>query len=308
MSGESGRDDFVTQTVTLGLDIGGTHVRMGLVDPSGELTHFTMYKTADFIREGFVGTLSNTILSYLDAHLNSRPLHTVSMGFPSAIDKTCRVLYSTPSIPGLSNIDIVSEMENRLHLPVCISRDVNMLYLYDARRYSLPNEGVVIGVYFGTGIGNAIAINGQLLKGKNGVAGELGHIPVWGKSDACGCGNDGCMELYAAGQALARLRSTHFADTPMEDVFARHGGDERLDDYLEAMTLPLATEINLLDPEAVVLGGGVLQMKGFPRDVLERKLRAHVRKPYPESTLNLIYSDLQQKNGVIGAGYYGFMQ
>ncbi len=298
----------MTQTVALGLDIGGTHVRMGLVEPSGELTHFVMHKTADFIREGFVDVLSHTILSYLDAHLCGRSLHTVSMGFPSAIDRACRVLYSTPSIPGLSDIDIVAAMENRLRLPVCISRDVNMLYLYDARRYSLPDTGVVIGVYFGTGIGNAIAVNGQLLRGRNGVAGELGHIPVWGKSDACGCGNSGCMELYAAGQALARLHNAHFAGTPMEDVFARHGGDERLDDFLEAMTLPLATEINLLDPEAVVLGGGVLQMKGFPRDVLERKLRAHVRKPYPENTLKLIYSDLQQENGVIGAGYYGFLQ
>lgn len=294
--------------VTLGMDIGGTHVRMGLVDHVGGLSHFVMHKTAEFIREGFMDTLSRAILSYLDTHLGSRSLHTVSMGFPSAIDKACRVLYSTPSIPGLSSIDIVAEMESRLHLPVCISRDVNMLYLYDARRYSLPDEGVVIGVYFGTGIGNAIAVNGCLLKGRNGVAGELGHIPVWGKSDACGCGNSGCMELYAAGQALVRLRNAHFADTPMEELFIRHGGDERLIDYLEAMALPLATEINLLDPEAVVLGGGVLQMRNFPRDVLERKLRAHVRKPYPESTLKLIYSDLQQENGVIGAGYYGFLQ
>ncbi len=291
------------ERLVLGLDIGGTHTRMGLVTEAGELTGFQILKTKALAEKGFLDALAEEILAFIRAQ-GAAPLR-VSMGFPSAIDKACRTLLNTPNIPGLNNIAIVDEMESRLGLPVCVSRDVIMLYQYDKLRYALPQEGVVLGVYVGTGIGNVIEIDGSILPGRHGIAAELGHIPVWDKHDLCGCGVRGCAEMYAGGMALAKLREQYFPETTMEELFARHADSEAVLQYLSMLTLPIATEITILDPEAVVLGGGVLYMQGFPRERFETLLKQRLRVTVAQD-LRLIYSLPAQQNGVIGAGLYGF--
>ena len=95
----------------------------------------------------------------------------VSLGFPSTIDRTRRHVLSTPNIPGLNDISVADFLEEKLQIPVFLERDVNLLLLHDLDRFGLLGEKTVIGIYFGTGIGNGIYINGRLLYGRNGVAG-----------------------------------------------------------------------------------------------------------------------------------------
>ena len=192
-------------------------------------------------------------------------------------------------------------LEQHLLVPVFLERDVNLIYEHDRMQLKLSPEGIGIGIYFGTGIGNAIFIDGQPLVGRDGCAGEIGHIPVIGREDICGCGNSGCTECYASGTRLIAIQKAHFPDTPIIDIFTRHRDAAIISDFIDAMACVVAAEVNILNPEHVVLGGGLISMAGFPRALLEERIRIHLRKPFPAGSIQIFYASETQKGGVLGA-------
>ncbi|MDR1143197.1 MAG: allose kinase [Spirochaetaceae bacterium] len=232
----------------------------------------------------------------------------VSAGMPSTVSKNNRTVFSTPNIGGFDNIDAASPIEEAVHLPAYISRDVCLQLICDLRRYNLGGDGFIPAFYIGTGLGNAISLKGEIITGKNGVAAELGHIPMAGKNDPCGCGNRGCAELYASGRYLEKIRDAHFPDTDIKDIFIRHGEDPLIETFFTCAAMTIAAEITILDPEMVVLGGGVIMQKGFPREKLERAIKHFTRKPYPSANLEFVYSEESRQNGVTGAGIFGFQK
>ena len=154
-------------------------------------------------------------------------------------------------------------------------------------------------------MGNAIAINGQILTGASGAAGELGHVPVWGNGELCSCGNVGCIEPKAGGKYLQDLCRQCFPKTCLSRLFVEHANHPRVEQYLEYVACAVAAEINILDPGVVLLGGGVISMDRFPKEKLVRLIQAHVRKPFPHHNVSYIFSEDQGENGVRGAGIYG---
>ena len=208
-------------------------------------------------------------------------------------------MLSAPNVRGFDGVAVGKLLSARLGIPVLIERDVNLLLLDDMRRLALQSTDVV-AVYVGTGIGNAILLDGRLLVGHNGVAGELGHIPFGDTQTVCGCGNVGCAEALAGGLYLAKLCREQFSGEPVETLFSRHGDHLLLREYVERLGRVIATEINFLDPEVVVLGGGVIAMADFPKKALESSIYAHARKPFPHNNLKIRYSAAE--HGVIGAG------
>lgn len=290
------------------LDIGGTNCRIGLADREYAIYGQKTLSTAELVEKGFIDGLVGLIEEYRIAFGEEFHIHAVSLGFPSTIDRTRRKLLSTPNIEGLDNLPAADILEERLKLPVYLERDVNLLLMYDLHYFKLTEEEVVAGIYFGTGIGNAIYIDGHLLYGRNGVAGELGHIPQLHSGVKCGCGNSGCIEPVGGGRCLEELCTARFQDTRVKDIYTRHSHTKEIRQQVEAMAIPVASEINILDPDYVILGGGLLQMADFPLEYLESCIRKHTRKPYPLDNLRLIYSDTEQENGVIGAGIYGWQK
>ncbi len=294
----------------LGMDIGGTNVRAGLVDKENNLYHFRIINTQS-IREGvngksFVENLSDRMETYIETYESQFEVVGVSVGFPSTIDKSRRVVLSTPNIQGLDNVPIADILEKRLGVPVYVNRDVNMLFYRDLRQFHIDGSCIALGCYIGTGFGNAIYVKGEILLGKNGVAGELGHIPMVGQRGRCGCGNEACIEIRASGRYLESLVAKEFPDVEIGKVFTKYADHPLIEEFIEYLSIPIATEINIFDPDYVVLGGGILQMENFPVDTLEKYIVRHSRKPYPAENLVLLYSEAAQENGVVGAGIYGF--
>lgn len=289
--------------VILGMDIGGTNLRSGFVDERFELTDFRITSSQTICG----GNAPEKLAAYIRGRIaeNREKPVAVSIGFPSTLDKDRKRLLSTPNLEGLNNLDMVAQLEQALGLPVYIDRDVNLLFYCDCYAHHLTGN-VMIGCYVGTGFGNVIALDGEILVGKNGVAAELGHIPVRGLKQDCPCGNEGCVEMIASGKALIALQENHYPGESFVDIFARHAKDEPIRAFINDLALPIATEINILDPDEIILGGGVLQMEGFPKDALEAAIRSHTRKPYPEAALSFHYSGEKQENGVIGAGILAF--
>lgn len=289
----------------MGIDIGGTNLRAGLVNSAKGLSEFTITSTKIMEDDNTVDNLISFVKDYLSFRCIGKDVSGIAIGFPSTIDRARRRVLSTPNIKGLNNINIVDRMEKELQIPIYIEKDVNMLLLYDMFIGNIPDAGITTGFYVGTGLGNAITINGQLLTGKTGAAAELGHIPSRDTKGLCGCGNSSCVELFASGKYLQYLCDNDLEHVFIGDVFTKYSKDPIIEKYIQDLAIPIATEINILDPDYIILGGGVIQMKDFPKQQLEDAIHKFARKPFPDKELSFIYSVPSQENGVIGAGIYG---
>ncbi len=287
---------------TIGIDIGGTHIRIGLVSSAGELEHFRI-ESSSFLQTGQdpIRRLSDYIRSYMEGHPNA-DVRGIGIGFPSVISRDKKTVLATTFLAGFNQVNVADPLEAALRVPVYLDNDVNFLLFTEIMKHRLYGQGIVLGFYIGTGLGNAIYYQDHFIAGKHGSAAELGHIPILGGEGRCGCGNEGCIELIVSGKYLRELHGRRFADTPFEELFVRHGSDEHLLAFLDHIAVAIATEVNILDPDHIVLGGGVLHMKGFPREKLEAYIYDHARKPYPAESLAYIYAQENQEAGVLGAG------
>ena len=293
-----------TNEYLVGIDIGGTNIRLAATDKNFKITAQKAILTEELTKSGdtvlalinlikdFIGNIKGDVLS-------------VSIGSPSTLNRERTIIISTPNVTGFDYVPIVELLERQLGLPVFIEKDSCMHLYYDLYMHKIPKDGVILGFYMGTGIGNAIMIDGKILLGKNGSAAELGHIPSLGKNLPCSCGNFGCMEEYVGGKALVRLCNKYFTGIEISDIFTKHITDERIIHFVEDMAVPIATEINIFDPDYIIIGGGVIAMRDFPIDLLEKNIRKYSRKSYPESNLIITYSKNFIFSGALGATIYG---
>jgi len=289
----------------IGIDIGGTNFRIGLVEEQGAVSDFRkvpvkqVFSTRDPLAD---------LSGYLKAYCEGKTVNAAAIGFPATLDSKRQRVLQAPNISFMENLPVVEVLRKDLGIPVFIERDVTFALEYDCRAHRLAEDGMVCGFYFGTGIGNAITIHGKPLTGRNGTAGELGHIPVDGSDGVCGCGNTGCLEPLAGGRYLAHLCESVYKETPICGIFARHAGEPLLRQFVDRMAMAVATEVNILDPDVVVIGGGVPAMEGFPREYLRERILLRTRKPLPAAALRLLFvRDLPEKS-VIGAALYARKQ
>lgn len=285
----------------LSIDIGGTNFRVGIVSESGTVEKLDRIPTASVIRSGNV---LEDLFEFLNVYPDGTSFNAVAIGFPATLNRERTQVVQAPNIAFMEDLPVCAFLEDRMHLPVLAERDVTFSLCYDVEKYQLSTDGLICGIYYGTGIGNAILLNGTPLSGRHGAAGELGHIPVFGSTERCGCGNFGCLEAVAGGKALARIQKERYPETPINEMFLRHGQEHALVELIDGMAMAAATEINILDPDQVLLGGGVLNMQGFPREILDQKIREHTRKPLPCRELNLIYTDDEPEKSVVGGAIY----
>lgn len=258
--------------VVLGIDIGGTNLRVGLVDALGALVDSRRVSSQEALSgDDPMTKLADYLEGYLSEVLDGKyELKAISVGFPSVVDATRTVVLQTTFIPGLNNVNVPQRL-SRFGVPVFIDRDVNMIIRHDAKRLNLQHlEGVTFGCYVGTGM-------------------------------TCGCGLEGCSETAASGNALVRELEAHHPGASIDDAFITYGDEPFIDDWLEHLAWTFSTVINLLDPAKIIIGGGVTQMKGFPKQRLEEKIKRMSRKPYPAEDLPIVYTIPGKYDGVIGA-------
>lgn len=297
----------LTDEVVAGFDVGGTHLRAGMVSPDRRMSHFALASSREILNDGGSGLrLVRHVTEYIER--TGLAPRAIAIGFPSTVDRTRRIVLSTSNVPGLNDLPFADLLEEATGIPTFLNRDTNLHLLNDITVHGLEDEKVVIGCYPGTGFGSGLWIRGGLHVGRTGAEGELGHMPVKGEPRICGCGNQGCVETIASGMYLEHLLHRHHPGTPIGEAFTRHGDTAPMREFIDNLSLPIATAVNLLDPDAVVIGGGVVAMQHFPRELLAQRVRLHTRKPEPERSLRLIFTESKQDNAVIGAGLYGFRQ
>jgi len=179
----------------IGIDIGGTHFRIGAVGEDGFVSDFRKLP----VKQVFCSQDPLTeLLLFLKDYCKDKDPSAISIGFPATLDAQRKTVLQAPNVAFMEMLPIVDVISTNFVLPVFIERDVTMALRFDCDHYGIPSNGIVCGFYFGTGLGNAISINGFPLIGKDGTAGELGHIPVDGSEIPCGCGNRGWIKFPAS--------------------------------------------------------------------------------------------------------------
>jgi allose kinase len=283
--------------MTVGVDVGGTHIRIGTFSDSEENEVWSCNTQSQ------VNELPQVIADFC----KGKPITAIGVGIPGTLDRECRKILNTPNIPQLTGRELATEIEQASGVPVFMENDTVVLLIGDAKRLQLPERGVILGVYIGTGLGSCVLINGVPYKGKNGFGSELGHVPLLGKTAKCGCGNYGCAEAYVSGSYLQKLRAEKYPDTHISDIFTVM---EELDEYADTLAVTVAGAVQILDPDSIILGGGVAEMKNFPLAQFKSRLYEHTMKPYPAETLNIISEAAEPEfpAGVYGAIIYADKQ
>jgi fructokinase len=265
----------VSGTVRIGVDLGGTKIEAAAMDAAGGLLARKRVATP----QGDYGATLACIVGLVEELERSFGTGaSVGIATPGALSPATGLLRNANSIC-LNGKPFLEDIEARLQRPVRMANDADCFALSEAVDGAAAGAASVFGVIVGTGTGGGVVIGGRLLWGINAIAGEWGHNPLpWPSPDElpgepCYCGKQGCVETWLSGPALEReyrRESGRWADAVAIAAAAEAGEDAArsvLARYVDRMARSLAIVINLLDPEVIVLGGGVGNIRRLYEDV-----------------------------------------
>jgi fructokinase len=256
----------------IGVDVGGTKIEGVALDGSRELARVRIAtprddygRTLDAVAD-VVGEVEQRAMHGRAAV--PAALRAIGVGIPGAVSRSSGLVKNANSV-WLNGRPLPSDLAARLGRRVRVANDANCFAISEAVDGAAAGAAVVFGVIVGTGTGAGIVVNGALLAGVNGIAGEWGHNPLpWpeeadGRGRRCYCGKDGCIETYLSGPGMSADHAQHCGEvlTAAEIASRAETGDRHslatLDRYERRMARALAGIINVLDPDVIVLGGGM---------------------------------------------------
>ena len=254
----------------VGIDLGGTKIEIAALDAAGRELLRRRVPTPD----GYEATLDAIVALVGDAESALGTRGSIGVGTPGAISVATGLIKNSNSTC-LIGRPLQKDMEQRLGREVRIANDANCFALAEAVDGAARGADVVFGVILGTGVGGGIVVTQRVLVGPNAIAGEWGHNPLPAPTDAdrplprCYCGRAGCVEAYLSGPALAAdfARVTGQSLSAESIAQAAAGGDSgasaALARYEERLARSLAGVINVLDPDVIVLGGGLSNIEAL---------------------------------------------
>lgn len=272
--------------IRLGIDLGGTKTEAALVDVEG----LTVWKKrVPTPRDDYPATLAAIKGLVRDAEVwvaadtRAGGLHTIGIGIPGSPSPDSGLVRNANST-WLNGRPLQADLETALGRPVQIANDANCLAVSEAADGAACGAGSVFGVILGTGVGGAHVVNGRLLVGANGIAGEWGHTPLpWltaveaSSPRACWCGLEHCLETYLSGPAIIReFRSRDSSAVKRVEAIVEAAAAGRstaracLDLFYQRLARALAMIINIADPEVIVIGGGVSNIARIYEEVPAR--------------------------------------
>jgi len=277
----------------LGVDIGGTKVAVGLVDDAGRiLTQARQPMVASGTAEAALEAVTGAIDSLLST--SGSGIRSIGVCAPGPLDPRAGVVLNPPNVPCWRNFRLADKIAAKYAVPVKLDNDANAAALAETRWGAARGCRYVFYTCIGTGIGTGIVLDGHIHHGRTGSAGEGGHVSINYRGPVCGCGKRGCIEALAAGPAIAtRARSKLGGKLSRRSLILDpvHGdlaavtseavgqafaaGDpvakEILQETVEFLVVWLGNIVDMLDPDVIVMGGGVAAMlKPFFDDIQRR--------------------------------------
>lgn len=263
-----------------GIDLGGTKIEIVVLDDYGTERFRKRVATPQGDYDGTLAAIASLVA---DADKAVKTKGSVGVGIPGAISPLTGKVKNANSVC-LNGRFLVEDLSRALGRSVRLANDANCFALSEATDGAGAGAKVVFGVIIGTGTGGGIVVNGALIEGPNRIAGEWGHNPLpWMRPDEmpgrlCYCGKDGCIETFLSGPGLAAdYEAASGEQATAEEIVRRSdAGDGKanatLERYEDRMARALASVINILDPDVIVLGGGVSNIKRLYSNVPQRLL------------------------------------
>ncbi len=251
-----------------GIDVGGTKIEGVVLESAASMSVLRRMRIPTEMDRGYYHVLGqiHKLVEVLSTEISIRPA-SIGIGVPGSLDPITKTLKSS----GWDQLDgkpIQTDLQTYLGVPVRVANDANCFALAETRYGSvpevLPTAKCVVGVILGTGVGAGIVFNGRVYSGRQGIAGEWGHNFLDESGGRCQCGRYGCAEMVISGPALERhYESLTGRRLPLEDIAAaaEFGNDQAAAQTIERLLYNFAkgigAVINLLDPDAIIIGGGV---------------------------------------------------
>ncbi|HEY7522173.1 MAG TPA: ROK family protein [Candidatus Limnocylindrales bacterium] len=300
----------MSPTRHLGLDLGGTNIKLVVVERSGDPDGSPRVVATDLVSthaDAGPDAVTMRIIEAARAGAGTHgPVASVGVGVPGLFDSRTGVIELFPNLPGpWPGYPLRDRLADGIGQPVRLINDARAFLLAEAAMGAGRGASTLIGLTLGTGIGGAVIVDGRLRLGPTGTAGEIGHQTIDPDGPVCGCGNRGCPEVLAQAATIARLGGHETAEAVFD---AARAGDpqavEAVDAAARALGIAIANMITVLVPDAVVLGGG---MAGAGEVIVE-PIRAVVRRHaplVPDAADRIVLAELGTSAGAIGAAIAG---
>lgn len=316
-----------TKRWIVGVDLGGTNIVTGLLPMEGGPVHGLQSLTTEsqrgpkFVVDRIIEMVEGSISMTLAQQGGTREdVAGVGIGSPGPLDRKSGIVINTPNL-GWRNFPLRDLIANGVNLPATLDNDANCATYGEWWLGAGRNADTLVGLTLGTGIGGGIVLNGEIYHGVSDVAGEIGHMTIDSTGRRCNCGNYGCLEAYASGPAIA-LRAVEGIESGVETILSEmvdgrlelvtaatvYEAAVRGDDYAEEVMKDtarflgagVANLVNILNPEMIVIAGGVTKAG----DHLFEPLRAEVRRRAfrsAEERCQIVPAELPGTAGVVGA-------
>mgnify|MGYP000970900723 FL=1 len=307
--------------VYLGIDIGGTAAKFGLVDEDGNILQRDEFSVSF---DGYETPILKTVLEKTDYFIDSsglefREISGIGVSATGQIDSEIgEVIGSAGHIKNWVGSKIKESFEKKYSVKTIVINDANSAALGEKWIGAGRGYKNIVAITIGTGVGGGIIVDDKILLGKRGLAGEIGHIVIHGDGESCSCGNVGCLERYASTKALVRSVSKLQKENPTafpkdfeENINGRKIFDalnensllsQAVDKWVNDISLGIISLVHIFNPEQVIIGGGVSTRKEFIES-LSKKVHEKVMPRFAEG-LEIVPAKLGNDAGLIGAIYY----
>ena len=293
--------------LSIGIDIGGSRLKAAIVAADGSLSHQII--EASRIAEPYPAVLHQLIdVVHRLRLLTTKPMESLGIGVAGLVSLDRRTILAAPNCPGVVNTSLCDDLERATGIACLMDNDANVMALGEGFAGAAKGCRHFAAVTLGTGIGGAVVINGELLRGFTGGGAELGHVCIERNGPRCGCGSRGCLEAFIGLKGIFRFTARRFprlrglgAAKLAELAMAGDQEASTVFRYIgETLAIGLAGTINIFNPEIVIVGGGV----ACAGEVLFEPLRQEVaRRAFPVYLEGLKIEPAQLGNwaGVVGA-------
>ena len=289
----------------LGIDLGGTKTEVVVLDPDQRPVYRERMATPSDSYEAILATIADLVAN---ARAHVKQEMTIGIGIPGAISPATGLLRNSNTVC-MNGRSFPGDIENLLESEVRIENDANCFALSEALGGAARNFRIVFGVIIGTGTGGGLVIDGRLVNGPHSISGEWGHNPLpWHKNDdgapACYCGKTSCIETFISGPGFVQSFETRFGRelSSKEIIAAAASGDTEcramIDHYHDQLARALAHVINIVDPHAIVLGGGMSNIDSIYAEIPKR-LPDYVFSDFVETSI--LKAERGDASGVYGA-------
>jgi glucokinase len=296
--------------VVLAVDLGGTNIRMAAVRSDGTILRRAKRPTPPGLSPAALIALTEGLATECRGSMSARSIRAIGFAPPANVTPE-GVLHDLPNIPGLDGYDLRTGLIERFGLPTAIENDATAASIGESWLGASRGVSTSIMVTLGTGVGGGVIIGGQPLRGLDGGAGKIGHIAVEPEGHPCGCGSRGCVEQYASATAIVRMAREAGLDArssrEVADLYL--SGDQAARDVFQTMGrylgIMLAGLVNTLNPEMIVIGGGV----AAAWNLFAEETAAQIRKKSferPAERARIVPAVLGDDAGLLGAARVAF--